>query len=280
MKRIWIIGANGQLGTAINELLDRREIEVLNTDKDDVDVTDINRVVQFADLNRPEIIINCAGLTSIRECEEDVEKAYKINAVGSRNVSIASRRIEAKLVHLSTDDVFSGEKYEPYNEFDIENPKSIYGKSKLAGERFVKEFAERYFIIRSTWIYGKGENFIKDFITQSYTKDTICVAKDAFGCPTSAKELAKFVIHLMNTSEYGLYHAVCEGQCSRYEFAEEIIKQTGLNIKLKAVLTEEDELMNQRPVHIVLDDLMLRLLGNYKMPTWEEALADYIKELN
>ena len=279
IKKVWIVGANGQLGTAINELLDRREIEVLNTDRDDVDITDMECVIQFADMNRPDVIINCAGLTSIIDCEIDLEKAYKVNAVGTRNISIASKRVEAKLIHMSTDDVFCGDKQEPYNEFDTVNPKSVYGKSKLAGEHFVKEFADRYFIIRSTWIYGKGHNFIKDLIARAKEQDTICVAKDAFGCPTSAIELAKFAIHLMESSEYGLYHAVCEGQCSRYEFAEEIIRLTGLNVKLKAVLTAEDELMNQRPVHIVLDDLMLRLLGGYKMPHWKEALADYIKTL-
>lgn len=279
IKKIWIVGANGQLGAAINELLDRRQVEVLNTDVDDIDITDIEPVIQFGDLNRPDVIINCAGLTSVSECEAEPEKAYKVNAVGARNVSIAAKRVGAKLIHISTDDVFSGDKLEAYNEFDEENPISIYGKSKLAGERFVKDFAERYFIIRSTWIYGKGENFIKDLIARSKNQDTISVADDAFGCPTSAIELAKFVLHLMESSEYGLYHATCEGQCSRYEFAKEISRLVGLNVQLQAVSTAEDELMNRRPAHIVLDNLMLRLLGGYKMPTWEQALADYMNTL-
>lgn len=279
IKKVWIVGANGQLGTAINELLDRREIEVLNTDIDEIDVTDIESVIQYVDMNRPDVIINCAGSTCISECELEPEKAYKVNAVGARNVSIASKRVDAKLIHISTDDVFSGEKNEPYNEFDAANPISVYGKSKLAGEGFVKEFAERYFIIRSTWIYGKGSNFIKDVLACAKTKKSIRVTKEAIGCPTSAIELAKFVIYLMESYEYGLYHAVCEGQCSRYELASEIVKLAGLDVQLEAVPIAEDELMKQRPAYIVLDDLMLRLLGGYKMPTWKEALADYIKEL-
>lgn len=279
MDKVWVIGANGQLGSAINELLDIRKVEVLNTDLEEVDVTEAESVLQFGEMNRPDIIINCAGLTSITECEANIEKAYKINAVGARNVSIVARRVGAKLIHLSTDDVFDGKGQTPYGEFDSPVPGSIYGKSKLAGEQFVKDFAERYFIIRSNWIYGSGHNFIKNLLELAKQKDVIKVSKDSFGSPTSAKELARFVIYLMESSEYGVYHATCEGTCSRYEFAEEIIRLAGLSVSLEAVHNEEDELTIQRPAYTVLDNLMLRLLGNYQLPHWKEALAAYMKQL-
>lgn len=279
MDKVWVIGANGQLGSAINELLDRREVEVLNTDLEEVDVTEAESVLNFGEMNRPDVIINCAGLTSVTECENNVEKAYKVNAVGARNVSIVARRIGAKLIHLSTDDVFDGKSQTPYGEFDSPVPCSVYGKSKLAGEQFVKDFAERYFIIRSNWIYGKGNNFIKKLLELAGQKEVINVSKESFGSPTSAKELARFIVYLMESSEYGVYHATCEGTCSRYEFAEEVIKLVGLSVKLEAVHNEEDELAEQRPAYTVLDNLMLRLLGNYQLPHWKEALADYMHTL-
>ena len=279
MDKVWIVGANGQLGSAINDLLDTRQIKILNTDLDEVDVTEADSVLKYGEMNRPDIIINCAGLTSVMACENNVEKAYKINAVGARNMSIVARRIGAKLIHLSTDDVFDGKSQTPYGEFDLPVPTTVYGKSKLAGEQFVKDFAERYFIIRSNWIYGKGNNFIKKLLELAKEKEVIHVSKESFGSPTSAKELAKFIIHLMESSEYGVYHATCEGTCSRYEFAEEIVKLAGLSVKIEAVPDEEDELVAQRPAYTVLDNLMLRLLGNYQLPHWKEALADYIHTL-
>lgn len=276
MDKVWIVGANGQLGSAMNDLLDRRQVKILNTDLDEVDVTEADSVLKFGEMNRPDIIINCAGLTSVMECENNVEKAYKINAVGARNISIVARRIGAKLIHLSTDDVFDGKSQTPYGEFDTPVPASVYGKSKLAGEQFVKDFAERYFIIRSNWIYGKGNNFIKKLLELAKEKEVIHVSKESFGSPTSAKELAQFIIHLMESSEYGVYHATCEGTCSRYEFAEEIVKLAGLPVRIEAVSDEEDELVVQRPTYTVLDNLMLRLLGNYQLSHWKEALADYM----
>lgn len=279
INKVWVIGESGQLGTAINELLNRREVEVLNTDLEEVDVTEARSVLNFGEMNRPDVIINCAGITSIVECEMNLDKAYKVNAIGARNVSMVTRRIGAKLIHLSTDDVFDGMSQTPYGEFDSPTPHSIYGKSKLVGEQFVKDFAERYFIIRSNWIYGKGDNFIKDLLALAKQKEMIQVSNEAFGSPTSAKELAKFVIYLMQSNEYGVYHATCEGNCSRYEFAQEIIRLAGLTTKLEAVSHEKDEITIQRPAYTILDNLMLRLLGNYQMPHWKEALAAYMNTL-
>lgn len=278
VDKVWITGANGQLGSALNKLLDSREVEILNTDIEEVDVTNAEEVITFAEINRPDVIINCAALTSVEECEENLEKAYKVNAIGARNVSIATRRIGAKLIHLSTDDVFDGKSTKPYGEFDMPTPSLVYGKSKLAGEQFVKDFAQRYFIIRSNWVYGSGENFIKELLSVAKQKEIIHISNEAFGSPTSAQALAHFVIELMESSEYGIYHATCEGNCSRYEFAKEIISLAGLKNTIKGVSNEEDELVAKRPAYTILDNLMLHLLGNAKMPHWKTALAEYMSQ--
>ncbi|WP_054743716.1 dTDP-4-dehydrorhamnose reductase [Cellulosilyticum ruminicola] len=277
VSKVWIVGASGQIGKALNSILDRCEMEILNTDIDDVDITNAEEVMKFADRNRPDVIINCGALTSIDECEADLQKAYKVNAIGARNVSIATKRVHAKLIHLSTDDVFDGKSTKPYSEFDQPIPSLVYGKSKLAGEQFVKDFADRYFIIRSNWVYGKGENFIQDLLALAKQKDVIHISNEAFGNPTSAKALGQFIIKLMQSNEYGVYHVTCEGTCSRKEFAEEIIRLSGLNTKIVAVTNDEDEVVSKRPAYTVLDNLMRHLLENMKMPHWKEALAEYMK---
>ncbi len=225
MQKIWICGAKGQIGQAINEIIDKLEFKVLDTDIDDLDITDTDEVLRFGEMNRPDIIINCAGLTNIEECENDISKAYKVNALGARNLSIIARKLEAKLVHISTDDVFDGKSDQPYNEFDQTRPQTAYGKSKLAGEQYVKEFTYKHFIIRSTWVYGLGNNFINDLLEKVNKGESLAIASDQFGSPTSAKELARFILHLIDTNEYGTYHATNKGVCSRYEFAHEILKK-------------------------------------------------------
>ena len=163
MQKIWICGAKGQIGQAINEIIDKLEFKVLDTDIDDLDITDTDEVLRFGEMNRPDIIINCAGLTNIEECENDISKAYKVNALGARNLSIIARKLEAKLVHISTDDVFDGKSDQPYNEFDQTRPQTAYGKSKLAGEQYVKEHTAQE-------IAEKIQNYFPDTTLESLTK--------------------------------------------------------------------------------------------------------------
>ncbi|MGL4738177.1 MAG: dTDP-4-dehydrorhamnose reductase [Cellulosilyticaceae bacterium] len=277
IKKVWIVGAEGRLGREITALIDKREVEVLTTDLDDVDITDTQSVIRFGDMNRPDVIINCAGLTSLELCEQYPEKAYKVNALGARNISISARKTGARLVHISTDDVFDGESSSAYNEFDLPSPQTIYGKSKFAGEQFVKEFGHKYMIIRSSWIYGKGDNFVNQILALADQQDKIMVPDDQFACPTSAKELAKLVIYLMNTADYGVYHGACEGSCSRYELAKEVVRLAGKKVHIEGCCTELGHQVGARPAFTVLDNFMLRISGGYTMPHWKEALAEYIK---
>ena len=278
MQKIWICGAKGQIGRAINEVIDKLEYKILDTDIDDLDITDTDEVLRFGEMNRPDVIINCAGLTDLEECEKDLSKAFKTNALGARNLSIVARKLEAKLVHISTDDVFDGKSQKPYTEFDETHPKTAYGKSKLAGERYVKEFTYKHFIIRSTWVYGLGNNFINQLLEKVDQGETLSIAGDQFGSPTSAKELARFVLHLIQTNEYGTYHATNKGVCSRYEFASEILRLTGKQVEMKPVVTHMSDFSRERPAFSVLDNFIMSMTPVYDFPNWKESLKEYIEE--
>lgn len=277
---VWIAGAKGQLGSAVYEILQKDEnVQVLTSDLD-VDVTSLEAVVSFAGQNHPDVIINCAGMTDLAKCERNEEKAYRVNALGARNLSIAAGKTEAKLIHLSTDDVFDGTAKRPLTEFDRVNPCTVYGKSKLAGENFVRELAPRHMIVRSSWIYGKTKNNFVSYILEGLlTEDTIYVPVDQISTPTSALELAKFIVEkLVGSEEYGTYHASCEGMCSRYEFAKEIVRLSGKQVNIEPHAAGENPSVVNRPRYTLLDNFMLRVSGMYQMPDWKESLAAFMAE--
>lgn len=276
MLKIWIVGSNGQIGSAIKEVVDPLEMEVLNTDIDELDITDTEEVLNYGGISRPDVIINCAAITDTELCEKDPEAAYRVNALGARNLSLIARKMGAKIVQLSTDDVFDGEGNIPYSEFDDTHPKSVYGRSKRAGENYVKEFTHKHFIVRSSWVYGKGNNFVNKVLDAAKKGETLSVASDQIGSPTSAKDLARIILHLIKTNEYGTYHATCKGVCSRYEFAQEILKHAGKEIELKAVAASE--VSSERPAYAVLDNFILRIIDVYDMPDWKTSLEEYMNE--
>ena len=158
MQKVWICGANGRVGRKMTELLENTPVELLLRDHEADDITDPKAVRDYAGMNRPHFIVNCAGLTDVAMCEENKEEAFKVNALGARNLSVAARMGKARMIQLSTDDVFDGSGQTPYTEFDTANPQTVYGKSKLAGENFVKEFCNRHIIVRSSWIFGEGSS--------------------------------------------------------------------------------------------------------------------------
>ena len=277
-EKIWIAGADGRLGHAIYEILDRiNEYTVLTTDRD-VDVTDLEQVMDFAAINRPAHVVNCVGLTDPAYCEQNMIEAYKVNALGARNLSIVARKTGAKMVQISTDDVFDGIRHTPYTEFDDTNPKTVYGRSKRAGENYVKEFTHKHFILRSNWVYGNGNNFVNRVLHAADTKDELLIASDQFGSPTSAKDLARIILYLIKTNEYGTYHATCQGVCNRYEFAQEVLKLAGKRITLRPVVTSESDLSSARPAYAVLDNFILRIINVYEMPDWRASLKEYMDE--
>jgi len=278
MKPIIVTGCNGQLGRAINkQLAGSTEYELVNTDVAELDITNIDAVLNLARKVKPYAIINCAAHTGVDACETEADKAYKINAVGPRNLSIAAAETDAKLIQVSTDYVFDGFGGKPLTEFDKTNPQGMYGMTKLAGENFVKDFAQKYFIIRTAWLYGEGKNFVKTMLRLSEDHDTVSVVGDQYGTPTSASELAKAICCLLPTENYGLFHGTCEGSCNWAEFAEEIFRLAGKNTSVKHITTEEFGAPAPRPAYSVLENYMLKLTTDFRFADWHDAIEEYIK---
>lgn len=285
MKKILVTGCKGQLGRAINRVYKSDDITFINTDVaagegvTALDITDVDAVMSFVREKKPDVIINCAAHTAVDLCEEQWDLAYRINAIGPRNLSIAATEVGAKIVHVSTDYVFHGDATQPITEFDTPDPDSAYGTTKLAGEKFVQQFADKFFIVRTAWLYGEGKNFVKTMLSLADTHDTLTVVDDQVGSPTSAKELAKLIHYLEPTENYGVFHGTCEGSCSWADFAEEIFKKTGRNVNVKRVTTEEYGAAAKRPAYSILDNYMLRLTTEYKMADWHDAFEEYVKTL-
>lgn len=283
MKKLIVTGCNGQLGRAINKIYaGNREYECVNTDVQDLDITNVESVLRYVDEIKPYAIINCAAHTNVNGCETDVDNAYRINAIGPRNLSIAATRAGAKLMHVSTDYVFDGHANTPYTEFDNPAPKAVYGKTKLAGENFVKEFARDYFIIRTAWLYGDGRNFVKTMLGLSQNHDKVTVVGDQFGSPTSADELARAIAYLIPTDNFGLFHGTCEGITNWADFTREIYRLAGKKTEVVTVTSEEYEknttgIVAPRPSYSVLENYMLKLTTNYMFADWEKAISEYIE---
>ena len=280
MKKIIVTGSNGQLGRAVNLFFrDNKDISFVNTDVGELDITNIDKVMELAREVQPYAIINCAAHTGVDACETEYDKAFKINAIGPRNLSIAARETGAKLMHISTDYVFDGKGTRPYVETDATNPQGAYGSTKLAGENFVKDFADRYFILRTAWLYGDGKNFAKTMLRLSETNKKVRVVGDQFGSPTSASELTKAIHALLFTENYGVFHATCEGSCSWAEFAREVFRLAGKTTQVEAITTEEFGAPAPRPAYSVLENRMFKLTTDFMFADWHDAIAEYMKTL-
>lgn len=288
-KKILVTGCNGQLGRAINQEYEGSGAVFLNTDVAEgenvtaLDITRIDEVLELVEKEKPDVIINCAAHTNVDACEMQWDAAYRINALGPRNLSIAAEKAGAKMIHVSTDYVFEGNAKKPYTEFDAPNPVSAYGKTKLEGEKFVQQFSSRFFIFRTAWLYGDGKNFVKTMLRLSETHDEVSVVCDQLGSPTSAAELAKAIRHFEQTENYGLYHATCEGDTNWAQFTEEIFKRAGRTTKVNYVTSEQYAQMNpasaKRPAYSILDNYMMRLADGYQMADWRDALDVYMAGL-
>lgn len=289
MKKILVTGCNGQLGRAIRKEYAASDVEFINTDVVEgegvvsLDITDVDAVLKLVRAEKPDVIINCAAHTNVDKCEEQWDLAYKINAIGPRNLSIAATEADAKMIHVSTDYVFEGNGTRPYIEFDAPNPVSAYGKTKLEGENFVKEFAKKHFILRTAWLYGDGKNFVKTMLALAENHDELNVVCDQVGTPTSAVELAKMIHYLEGTENYGTFHATCEGDTNWADFAEAIFKRAGKNVKVNHVTSKQYKEMNpasaNRPAYSILEDYMIKLTSDFVMADWQDALDVYMKEL-
>ena len=276
--RVLVLGSEGQLGSELCRIMD--EHDLIPATHGEIDIARLPRLVDFARHVRPDVIINAAGYTDVDGCETNKEMAFLVNAIGARNAAIAARKVEADLIHISTDYVFDGNKEGSYVECDCPLPLNIYGWSKLLGERLVLEQNPRTFILRVAWLYGPaGRNFVKTMLALAKDKEEICVVNDQRGTPTFAGDVARQIKRLLDTESYGLYHCTSQGCCSWYEFAREIFRLAGIPIRVMPVTSSEYQRPARRPASSVLDNLMLRAQGLDIMPAWEDSLAAHIGEI-
>lgn len=290
--KILITGSNGQLGSQFKEILNKGTTEInyiddiykksqaFAYDVDTLDITNLKTCIIIFNKIKPDTVINFAAYTNVDACEENADLALKVNSLGARNVAIASQSVGAKLLHISTDYVFDGQATVPYREFDLPNPQSIYGKTKLLGENYVKEFCDKYFIIRTAWLYGyNGKNFVKTIINLAKEKDFIEVVDDQKGNPTNVEDLAYHILKIALTEEYGIYHCSGEGICSWYDFAKKIVEYARIDCEVKPTTSDKFIRPAKRPSFSALDKMMLRNTVGNEMRYWEDALKVYIEKL-
>jgi len=252
-----------------------------------LDITDSEKTYREVTKINPDIVIHAAAYTDVDGSETNRDLAFRVNALGTRNIALACQRFDIALLYISTDFVFNGEKGEPYVEFDRPEPQSIYAKSKYWGELYIRSLLNRFYIVRSSWLFGKsGKNFVTTILNLGKEKKEIEVVNDQIGSPTYTKDLARAIVQLIGAggkdsgtgaSLYGIWHITNSGQCSWYEFAAQILQDS--DVHLKAITSEELDRPARRPKFSVLDNYIWRLQDWKPLRHWKEALKDYLKEI-
>jgi len=278
---ILITGSNGMLGHALTAVLSQQH-KLTGLDLPGLDITNLSAVKSAVSFHRPGLIINAAAYTDVDGCETNAEHAFAVNATGPRNLAVVCNELNIPLVHISTDYVFDGTAASPYRETDKPNPRSVYGKSKLLGEQYVRELTNKHCIIRTSWLFGEhGKNFVATMMRLARERDEIGVVNDQIGSPTYTVDLAEAISELITEPAYGTYHITNSGACSWYEFALEIFKQAGIEqIKVKPITTEELNRPATRPRYSVLDNYIWRLQGKKPLRHYKVALKDYLESLS
>ncbi|KKM09886.1 dTDP-4-dehydrorhamnose reductase [Clostridiales bacterium PH28_bin88] len=279
--KVLVTGAGGQLGQELALLLKsegKREVVALGRQELDVTRPESQQVIREI---KPRVVIHTGANTDVDGCEKDPESAFRVNTLGTRNVAVACRDAGSKLVYLSTDYVFNGQQRVPYNEFDPTEPVNVYGRSKLAGEHYVTSLAERYFIVRTSWLYGRyGGNFVNTMLKLGREQKELAVVNDQVGSPTYTLDLARVILELMDTELYGFYHACNGGNCSWFVFAKTIFQLAGMDVNVKPTSTAELGRPAPRPAFSAMDNLCLRLEGLEPLPPWQDALGRYLASLD
>lgn len=290
--KILITGSKGQLGNELQDIINKgyaeigkvsdniKNSEVIALDVEELDITKLDEVNRVLTDVKPDVVINCAAATNVDGCESNEDFAFKVNSIGPRNLAIICEEIGAKLVQVSTDYVFSGVGEKPLTEYDLTAPYSVYGKTKLLGENYVREFSSKYFIVRTAWLYGYvGHNFVYTMRRLGKEKDSINVVNDQRGNPTHANDLAYHILKLIETEEYGVYHCTGKGECSWYDFAKTIIELSGEECKVNPCTSEEYKTPAKRPEYSSLDNMMLRNTVGDEMRDWKDAIKSFIDNL-
>jgi dTDP-4-dehydrorhamnose reductase len=281
--KITVIGSNGQLGSDVVKAFALAGDEVCSLTHADIDLASMDSVAARMQETRPEVVVNTAAMHHVENCEKDPALAFAINGIGARNLAIAAQQSKATVIHVSTDYVFDGVKGNPYEEGDLPNPLNVYGNTKLAGEHFVRSTADKYFVVRTSAIYGKspcrakgGLNFIELMLKLARERGQVKVVDSEFVTPTSTVEIAKQIVALSRSDAYGLYHATAEGSCSWHEFAKEIFALTNTPVKLHVAGPNEFPAKVPRPKYSVLENNELKRRGLNVFRPWREGLREYL----
>ncbi len=278
--KVLVTGVKGQLGYDVVNELEKRGIDAVGVDIQEMDITDAASVDGVIKSAAPDAVIHCAAYTAVDAAEENVEACRKVNADGPRNIAKACRELDIKMIYISTDYVFNGQGENIWETEDECAPRSVYGQTKYEGELAVKELLDKYFIVRIAWVFGlNGKNFVKTMLKLSETHDRITVVDDQFGSPTYTYDLAVLLADMVQTEKYGVYHATNEGFCSWYDFACAIFKEAGAKVDVVPVTSAEYGAKANRPMNSRLSKDKLTENGFHRLPPWEDALKRYLWEL-
>lgn len=278
--KILVTGVKGQLGYDVVQELDRRGIETVGVDIDEMDITDKDSVEKVIREASPDAVIHCAAYTAVDAAEENEELCRRVNAEGPRNIAGVCKALDIKMMQISTDYVFDGRGERPWEPDDVCRPCSVYGQTKYEGELAVRELLDKYFIVRIAWVFGiNGKNFVKTMLNLAKTHDTLRVVNDQFGSPTYTYDLAKLLADMVVTEKYGIYHATNEGVCSWYEFACAIFEEAGIKVNVIPVTTEEYGAKANRPANSRMSKEKLTENGFKRLPEWRDALHRYAAKL-
>lgn len=278
--KVFVTGVKGQLGFDVVNELEKRGHEAIGADIEEMDITDaesVNKVIKEA---APDAVIHCAAFTAVDAAEDQVDLCRRVNAWGTENIAKVCRDLDIKMMYLSTDYVFNGQGTRPWEPDDEREPLNVYGLTKYEGELAIEQNLTRYFIIRIAWVFGvNGKNFIKTMLNLGKTHDTLTVVSDQVGSPTYTYDLARLMVDMIETEKYGRYHATNEGLCSWYEFACEIFKQAGMKVNVVPVTSEQFAARATRPMNSRMNKEKLVENGFTPLPTWQDALSRYLKEI-
>lgn len=278
--KVLVTGVNGQLGYDVVKVLNARNIECKGVDMADFDITDRVAVCGYIKDYAPDAVIHCAAYTAVDRAEDDSETCFKVNVTGSENIAIACRDIDAKMLYVSTDYVYGGKGETPFEPTDPTDPKSVYGRTKLGGEEAVRNNLEKFFIVRTSWVFGiNGNNFVKTMLRLGAERELLTVVDDQIGSPTYTPDLARLICDMIVTEKYGIYHGTNENYCSWAEFAAEIMKLGGRKCVIKPIPSSEYPAKAERPLNSRLSKKCLDDAGFERLPTWQDALQRYFEEL-
>ena len=279
--KILVTGYNGQLGYDVVKELNSRSVECRGVDREDFDITDRDETVGYICDYAPDAIIHCAAYTAVDRAEDDEENCRKVNADGTENIAVACEKLRAKMLYVSTDYVYGGDGEAPFETDSPTNPKNVYGVTKLDGEKAVMKYIDKFFIVRTSWVFGiNGNNFVKTMLRLGDEKESLNVVCDQVGSPTYTPDLARLICDLIVTEKYGIYHGTNENFCSWAEFAAEIMNLGGKKTVINPVPSSEYPTKAERPHNSRLSKKCLDKAGIKRLPTWQDALKRFLKEMS